>query len=419
MQDGDQFCAMCGAERSRSDCPECGSEIRRGAVFCVKCGHRLVRESTSLEPRQHVSTPRSNHEAIRHAVDHLADSGQVLSTGQIIDLVQRFSPGVPKSSILPNDHAIGNDHSWACRCTRREGGMSPIFKREEGPRGRYRVLGRSTDGQGRNLSTSAIPAERIGSGSVTGSQGHWILASKWLREVAAHDLQSPVTQVRVLRGSRGGRWLAVGADLPALGPLKGREPAFAIGMNRDNDFILGQPPNAHAIYLGIRCNGYLPWEPATDLYKLVKAAVSEFPWQQRDQYWPVWFEPSPLQEDGTTPLSAEQYIGKIKNTFQRLYPRIIEAIEGHWGKGHWDLDDRVAKLQMRRKIYDFLRENPGATAEELAARFHVHAAVVRLHLEALILARLITFDNAPSWGVDGPAKRYTVVDIDLAPLALD
>ena len=190
-------------------------------------------------------------------------------------------------------------------------------------------------------------------------------------------------------------------------------------MNRDNDFILGQPPNRHVIYLGIRCNGYLPWGPATDVYELVKGAVSEFPWEPKDQYWPVWFEPSPLQEDEITPLSSEQYVVKIKNTFERLYPRIIEAIEGRWGEGHWDLEDRVAKLKMRRKIYDFLRENPGATADELAALYQVHAAVVRLHLEALALARLVTFDNVPSYGVDGPAKRYTVVDIDSEAFALD
>ncbi len=131
MQDGDHFCAICGSERARSDCPECGSEIREGAVFCVKCGHRLVTESASVDTRQRVSTPRSNHDAIWHAVEHMANTGQVLSTGQIIDLVQRFSPGVTLSSILPNDHAIDNHKAWACRCTRGEGGMTPIFKKGE------------------------------------------------------------------------------------------------------------------------------------------------------------------------------------------------------------------------------------------------------------------------------------------------
>ena len=72
MQDGDQFCATCGSERAGTDCPECGSEIREGAVFCVKCGRRLVTERASVDARQGAATPRSNHDAIWHAVDHLA-----------------------------------------------------------------------------------------------------------------------------------------------------------------------------------------------------------------------------------------------------------------------------------------------------------------------------------------------------------
>ena len=423
MQDGDQFCAMCGSERARTECPECGSEIREGAVFCVKCGHRLITESTSLEARQHVLTPRSNHEAIWHAVNHLANTGQVLSTGQIIDLVQKFSPGVTRSSILPNDHAIDNHNAWACRCTRGEGGMSPIFKQED--RGRYRVLSRSAGGLASNPSTPIIPTDLGGTSPVAASQGQGIFASKWLRDRAVQALQSPTSQVRVLRGSRGGKWLAVGADLPALGPLKGREPAFAIGMNRDNDFVLGQPPNGHVIYLGIRCNGYLPWGPATDLYELVKATVSEFPWQQKDQYWPVWFEPSPLKEDEMTPLSAEHYVVKFKNTFERLYPRIIDAIEGRWGKSReWEDSRNPATLtvarnvlahsfgdNIRRKIYLFLKENPGATADELAEHCGVHANVVRHHLERLTEGGYVTFDNVGETAVDRPVKCYTVMDI--------
>jgi len=47
----------------------------------------------------------------------------------------------------------------------------------------------------------------------------------------------------------------------------------------------------------------------------------------------------------------------------------------------------------RRKIYLYLRENPGATAAELSTHCDVHANVVRHHLERLTEAGYVTFDN--------------------------
>jgi len=64
----------------------------------------------------------------------------------------------------------------------------------------------------------------------------------------------------------------------------------------------------------------------------------------------------------------------------------------------------------RRKIYFYLRENPGATAGELAAHCDVHANVVRHHLEKLTDGGYVTFDRLQKTTVGRPAKGYRVVD---------
>jgi predicted ArsR family transcriptional regulator len=67
----------------------------------------------------------------------------------------------------------------------------------------------------------------------------------------------------------------------------------------------------------------------------------------------------------------------------------------------------------RRKIYLYLRENPGATATELSRHCHVHANVVRHHLERLSESGYVTFDNVHKTTVGRPAKGYRVVDANL------
>ena len=64
----------------------------------------------------------------------------------------------------------------------------------------------------------------------------------------------------------------------------------------------------------------------------------------------------------------------------------------------------------RRKIYLFLRENPGSTATELAEHCAVHANVVRHHLERLTESGYVTFDNVRKTTVGRPAKGYRVLD---------
>jgi predicted ArsR family transcriptional regulator len=64
----------------------------------------------------------------------------------------------------------------------------------------------------------------------------------------------------------------------------------------------------------------------------------------------------------------------------------------------------------RRKIYLYLRENPGATATELSRHCLVHANVVRHHLERLTESGYVTFDNVHKTTVGRPAKGYRVVD---------
>jgi predicted ArsR family transcriptional regulator len=64
----------------------------------------------------------------------------------------------------------------------------------------------------------------------------------------------------------------------------------------------------------------------------------------------------------------------------------------------------------RRKVYLYLRENPGATAAELAEHCCVHPNVVRHHLERLAEGGYVTFDNLRKTTVGRPAKGYRVVD---------
>jgi predicted ArsR family transcriptional regulator len=64
----------------------------------------------------------------------------------------------------------------------------------------------------------------------------------------------------------------------------------------------------------------------------------------------------------------------------------------------------------RRKIYLFLRENPGATATALAEHCAVHANVVRHHLEKLTEGGYVTYDNLRKTTVGRPAKGYRVID---------
>jgi len=68
----------------------------------------------------------------------------------------------------------------------------------------------------------------------------------------------------------------------------------------------------------------------------------------------------------------------------------------------------------RRKIYLYLRENPGATATELARHCDVHPNVVRHHVELLTEGGYVTFDNVHKTTVGRPAKGYRVVDVNVA-----
>jgi predicted ArsR family transcriptional regulator len=67
----------------------------------------------------------------------------------------------------------------------------------------------------------------------------------------------------------------------------------------------------------------------------------------------------------------------------------------------------------RRKIYLYLRENPGATATELSRHCQVHANVVRHHLERLSESGYVAFDNVHKTTVGRPAKGYRVVESGL------
>ncbi len=64
----------------------------------------------------------------------------------------------------------------------------------------------------------------------------------------------------------------------------------------------------------------------------------------------------------------------------------------------------------RRKIFLFLRENPGSTASALAEHCHVHPNVVRHHLEKLTAGGYVTYLSVHKTTAGRPAKGYRVSD---------
>jgi len=68
----------------------------------------------------------------------------------------------------------------------------------------------------------------------------------------------------------------------------------------------------------------------------------------------------------------------------------------------------------RRKIYLYLRENRVRPRPSSRGNCHVHANVVRHHLERLTESGYVTFDNVHKTTVGRPAKGYRVVDAGLA-----
>lgn len=64
----------------------------------------------------------------------------------------------------------------------------------------------------------------------------------------------------------------------------------------------------------------------------------------------------------------------------------------------------------RRAIYLFIRQNPGATANDLSSACNVHPNVVRHHLDRLSSMGYVELDVARRTGVGRPAKTYRTVD---------
>ena len=64
----------------------------------------------------------------------------------------------------------------------------------------------------------------------------------------------------------------------------------------------------------------------------------------------------------------------------------------------------------RRKVYLYLREFPGATAQELADHCAVHANVIRHHIDRLTEGGYVTYTNVRKTTVGRPSKGYRVTD---------
>jgi predicted ArsR family transcriptional regulator len=115
---------------------------------------------------------------------------------------------------------------------------------------------------------------------------------------------------------------------------------------------------------------------------------------------------SPLGEPLEVTVVAEHFTRKLKHVTasneNELDPALFTATITSLTHSFGD--------STRRKVYLYLRENPGATAGELATHCDVHANVVRHHLERLTEGGYVTFDNVRKTTVGRPAKGYRVLD---------
>lgn len=64
----------------------------------------------------------------------------------------------------------------------------------------------------------------------------------------------------------------------------------------------------------------------------------------------------------------------------------------------------------RRAIFLYVLSHPGATANELADQFTIHANVARHHLERLEQTGYVACDEKKSSGVGRPSKAYRVIN---------
>jgi hypothetical protein len=325
FREGDKFCGVCGEDRQgpRSRCPNCGHEDDPDMRFCTQCRTPLVAD-TVVTPSSSSFTPSifgRNHDVFAAAV--AGHENEVLSIGDLKELVNRVDPDFNSGSFLPNDHGDGN--KGACSCSTKVSGASarPIFERVD--RGLYKVLNYSGEPE---VVNSEAPSDEAFVMAYGRDPTRIMTASRWLLEQAASRINRVLgyeNPAKVLVGQKGGRWVAVGKSLPSNELTRGYETSWALGIDTRMDYELGHTPTAEPMYLGMRCNRNVGGVDGA----MIRNALGKIflgSWRPPDKYWPFWTEPNPFDEDGQV-LNQDEYIDAIISQYVETYAIVLDRLK--------------------------------------------------------------------------------------------
>lgn len=325
FRDGDKYCGVCGEDRlgPRTRCPKCGHEDEPGLNFCTQCRSPLVVVGAAASaPAQILPSPFGrNHDVFAAAI--AGREGETLGIGELSALVQKVDPSFNMGSFLPNDHARGNRGS--CGCSEFKGGAKarPLFKQVA--RGLYQVINYSdllldTDDRLHGVGDSKILRRPESSQVLT--------ASAWLLGPAASRINRVLGNnepARVIAGQKGGRWISVGKTLPFHHLTTGyRDSWWAIGIDRTFDYELGQLTDEHPIYLGLRLDRNVAAHDGGSIYNAL-SSILPGSWKEPRMYWPIWSEPSQLDENGRV-LNQDSYVETIVSTYVETYAIVHEYL---------------------------------------------------------------------------------------------
>jgi ribosomal protein L40E len=315
----DSFCTTCGAPKyEEAVCGKCQNAFRENANFCFHCGSKRIRPKQQLQSQ---SGYGRNHDLIAQAVRE--DEGKILTTGQIVEKVLKEDPGFNVRSLLPNDHGQGSISS--CRCSMANEGK-PIF---------WKV------GYGQYLVVNGAPEKHKQDYFGSPSQGDAV--SKWLREgaVRAINNQNLSRSAKVLQGSKGGRFVAVGIQLPKLKATMGYETFWSLGVDCYKDSQLGETAPGTGAFLGLQCDQTVSDIDRIQLFQLVFQALPDYKWELADQNWvlKLWFNPTSKDEAS---VNLDVNISKIVNRFTETF----KVVSQHFANLN---DEEVSEDLMTRR----------------------------------------------------------------------
>jgi ribosomal protein L40E len=306
LQGVDSFCTTCGGARyEESVCNKCQNMFRENANFCFHCGTQRVKPKQQLVFQ---SGYGRNHDIIAQAVRD--DEGKTLTTGQIIERVLREDPDFNIRSLLPNDHGQGSMSS--CRCSMANESR-PIF---------WKV------GYGHYLVVNGDPKKFQEATDYFNSPSQGVLVSKWLRENAVREInnQNLNRNAKVLQGSKGGRFVTVGIQLPELVVTQGYETFWSIGVDCYKDSPLGETAPGTGLFLGLQCDRVLSENVRLPIFRLVSQALPDFDWEVAEQNWVIklWFNPP---NKGDEPVNLDVNRAQIIKKFTQTYKKISQHFE--------------------------------------------------------------------------------------------